>query len=81
MVTARQHIFKTIAFERGQQDRKWGSIQENPHSWLEWLALMQMELGEAERAIMQNGGVGVIDEVIQLGALAIAALEQHGLKE
>lgn len=46
----------------------------------EWILLMESELAEAKHALIK-GGRGrdtVRHEIIQVGALCVAALEQHG---
>jgi len=79
----KREIHEAIEKERMYQDDKHGSPEENPHSVAVWLLLMQAELNEALNSAIK-GGVGrdnVIKEVIQVVALGIACLEQHGVKE
>lgn len=68
--------------ERKFQDQKHGTIEEKPHSLGEWIIIMEFELAEAKLALVK-GGKGrdnVIHEIIQLGACAMGALEEHGLE-
>lgn len=69
-----------IVEEREFQDRKHGHPNENPHSIGAWLLTIRQELLEAEAAAVK-GGQGrdnVISEIVQIAALCVACLEQHG---
>ena len=69
--------------ERLFQDRKHGSIEENPHTPGGWLLLIEAELIEAKQAIIK-GGAGRDswrNELLQVAALCVATLEQHGLAD
>lgn len=69
--------------ERLFQDNKWGGIDDHGHTIGEWILLIEAELEEAKRALIK-GGVGrdsVLMEVVQVGALALACIEQHGTDE
>lgn len=67
--------------ERVYQDEKHGPLSgRGAHSIGEWLLLIESELNEAKTALIK-GGKGrdaVRQEIIQIGALCLAALEQHG---
>lgn len=64
--------------ERAYQDNKWGTPWGNPHTIRQWLTIMQRELTEAKR---QHPGddQAILQEVVQVVAVGIACLEQHGL--
>jgi hypothetical protein len=70
--------------ERQFQDKKWGPLSDGgSHTIGEWILLMEDELAEAKRALIK-GGTGrdsVLMEIVQVGALALACIEQHGLIE
>lgn len=70
--------------ERRFQDEKHGPLYGGgSHTIGEWILLMEAELAEAKRALLK-GGKGrdsVLSEIIQVGALALAAIEQHGTGE
>jgi hypothetical protein len=69
--------------ERKFQDDKHGSIEESGHTIGEWLLLIEAELVEAKQALIK-GGKGrdsVMSEIVQIGALALAAIEEHGIQE
>lgn len=79
----RIEVMAAIIEERQYQDNKWGSIEAHPHTVGEWILLIEDELNEAKRALIK-GGTGrdsVISELVQVAALALACLEQHGLEE
>lgn len=67
--------------EREYQDIKHGPLDgRGSHTLGEWLLLIESELAEAKQALIK-GGRGrdtVRHEIIQVGALCVAALEQHG---
>jgi len=76
-------VLEAIEKERMFQDEKHGTILKNPHSVAVWLLLMKAEMDEAFHAAIK-GGKGrdnVIKEVIQVVALGVACLEQHGVEE
>lgn len=67
--------------ERRFQDQKHGHPDDQPHSIGAWLLTIERELEEAKEACVK-GGKGrdnVISEITQIGALCMAALEQHGV--
>lgn len=73
----------SVAFcdERRFQDAKHGTIDDKPHTLGEWILIIEAELAEAKLALIK-GGKGrdnVISELIQVGACAMGALEEHGL--
>ena len=70
-----------ILEERKFQDGKYGSLDDGgSHQLGEWILLIEDELSEAKHALIK-GGVGrnsLRSELIQVAALVLAALEQHG---
>lgn len=64
-------IFDVIA-ERNAQDAKWGAQHHGPDGWL---AILVEEIGEVAKAILEGRGFGYRDELIQVAAVAIAAIE------
>jgi len=80
---SRDAIYDAIGAERDHQDIKHGSPYSNPHQKATWLLLIEAELAEAKLAVIK-GGVGRDSwshELIQVAALCVAALEQHGIEE
>lgn len=71
----RSKVYQLIDGERAYQDAKWGTLEQNPHTIDEWLDLITEEVDEVERCLTLNTA---LDELRQVAALAIAALEQYG---
>lgn len=74
---------QSILDERYFQDKKHGTIEVCPHTIGEWILLIEAELQEAKEACIK-GGKGrdsVLSEIVQVGALALACIEQHGTGE
>lgn len=70
--------------ERNYQDEKHGPLHAGgSHTLGEWILLIEAELAEAKQALIK-GGTGrdtVRHEIIQVGALCVAMLEQHGCED
>jgi len=77
-------IMAAIAKERVFQDHKFGPITSSGgHEKGAWLLLVESELHETKHALIK-GGQGrdaFTSELIQVAAVCVAALEQHGLEE
>ena len=82
--TRSQTVMAAIMKEREFQDIKWGKISEGAgHSLAEWVLLIESEVEEAKVALIK-GGRGrdsIMAEIIQVAAVCVAALEQHGTEE
>lgn len=79
-MTPRDIALSHIFTEREFQDKKWGTVQENPHTLGEWIMIAEAELYEARLALIK-GGTGrnsVRSELVQTAAVLLACLEQHG---
>ena len=61
-----------IAAERSAQDKRWGVQNHQPERWLMILA---EEVGEANKAILEGDLQNYRVEMIQIAAVAVAALE------
>ena len=70
-----------IMDERQFQDQKFGKLGEGgEHTLGEWVLLIEAELNEAKESLIK-GGTGrnaLRSEIVQIAALAVACLEQHG---
>ncbi len=76
-------VFDLVETEREFQDHKHGPIASNPHTVGEWILIMEAELQEAKVALIK-GGKGrdsVLYEVLQVVAVGVACIEQHGMRE
>lgn len=70
-------IVEAIVAERRHQDRKWGN---RPRDVGAWLLLAQLELAEAQLAWAKSPlDDDALIELVQVAALAVACLEQHGV--
>ena len=75
-------VFDAITRERVYQDSKWGPPHKHPHGLAGWLAIMQNELAEASAELsLHNDPENAQREILQVIAVGVAALEQHGLLE
>jgi len=74
-------ISSAIWHERRYQNHKWGSVEENPHNVQEWIRIMQRELNEARGSILHLNQTQALREILQVVAVGVACLEQHGVVE
>lgn len=65
-------VIDAVLAERRRQDAKWGVQRHGPDGWL--MILME-EVGEAAKAVLEGSGLKYHDELIQVAAVAVAALE------
>lgn len=75
---SRVDVYEALDVEREFQFKK---HSQNHHSMGSWLLLIESELAEAKLAAVK-GGTGrnsVRSELVQIAALCVAALEDHGL--
>lgn len=63
-----------ILSERFRQDTKWGKQHHTP---AEWMLILQEEVGEAAKAILEKDQSHHQTEMIQVAAVALAALEDY----
>jgi len=60
--------------ERAHQIRKFGEANDG-RTPASWLVIIMEEVGEAARAVQANDKSNYVDELVQVGALVLAALE------
>tara|TARA_B100000902_G_C26522458_1_gene533892 strand:- start:137 stop:394 length:258 start_codon:yes stop_codon:yes gene_type:complete len=68
----KEDIVKLILSERNKQDIKWG---EQNHDIYKWLAILGEEVGEVNKAALEDQYDEVIDELVQVAAVAVAMIE------
>ena len=68
----KEDIVKLILSERNKQDVKWG---EQNHDIYKWLAILGEEVGEVNKAALEDQYDEVIDELVQVAAVAVAMIE------
>lgn len=73
-----EEVFALIRAERDRQDAKWGADRQQ--SCAGFLLVLEAELAEAKAGWMKNveGKHAAMREIVQVAAVAVAALEQHG---
>ena len=75
----RKSLFAEINEERIRQDRQWGGPDHDvEHGFTDWAAFILRHLGKGLRAIGDPNQVRY--RLIQVAALAIAAVEAHDLR-
>lgn len=65
-------VINLILKERQKQDIKWG---EQNHDVYKWLAILGEEVGEANKAALEDSRNDLINELIQIGAVTVAMIE------
>lgn len=65
-------VFQKIARERKAQDAKWG--EQNHHDGY-WSLILSEEVGELAKAILQDDGTNLDEELTQVAAVAVAWME------
>lgn len=72
-------VVDAIKRERMHQERRWG---RRPRAVGEWLLILERELGEATEAwATHEGDRHALEEILQVAAVAVACLEEHGAVE
>ena len=72
-------IMEAIENERDFQNRKWGKPDDHPHDVGAWLTILRAELREAEEAWCHgHGDWDAMNEILQVVAVGVACMEQHG---
>lgn len=66
------NVLEEIKVERLKQDAKWG---EQNHELLKWNAILGEEFGEVSKAILEGDSENYRNELIQVAAVAVAAIE------
>lgn len=82
----REEIYKAIDSERDYQDKRWNentTASKGKHSPEEWLMYMEDYINEAKhilsRESVQNGYPKAMDIMRKVAAMAVCAMEQHGV--
>jgi hypothetical protein len=65
-------IVMDIRDERDEQDRKWG---EQNHPQVCWVAILAEEFGEWSREVLERDFLAARNELVQVAAVALAAIE------
>lgn len=70
----RELVFRKVTAERDRQTKKWG---RQKHSNATWNLILNEEVGEVAKAILEREEGGVTKKLIQVIAVAVAWLEDH----
>ena len=70
----KKEVLAAIESERDYQDKLWGVQNHLPEHWV---TILMEEVGEAAKAVLENDSYEYADEMVQVAAVAIAALECH----
>ena len=76
-----EEVLRRVEAERRFQDAKYLPIEEQVHDRGTWWLLIQAELDEARDALIKGSSDARnswASELVQVAALCVAALEQHG---
>ncbi len=68
-------ILQRIQDERDRQDIKWGAQRHLAQET--WLTILVEEVGEVAESILEGDPVGYSKELVQVAAVAVAALEGY----
>lgn len=68
----KEDVVSSILIERQKQDDKWG---EQNHDVYKWLSILGEEVGEANKAALEDSRDDLINELIQIGAVTVAMIE------
>ena len=69
-----EEVLGEIASERARQDKKWG---EQNHNHDRWLVILMEKVGEVARAAQEGHGFLYREEMLQVAAVAVAAIESY----
>lgn len=65
-------VFQLIRRERERQDAKWGVQNHVP---LKWQAILAEECGEVAKAVLEDDDAGYLNELVQVAAVAVSAVQ------
>lgn len=69
------HAIKQVLIRRKAQDIKWGPISNNLHPASKWVLLIEEEVNELKKEVIEGDLVSVVDELIDVVATSLSALE------
>lgn len=65
-------VLHDVLLERGHQESKWG-VQRHTLSY--WMLILNEEVGECSKALLEHDLVNYREELVQVAAVAVAAIE------
>lgn len=79
-MTSLEDVFAAIRQEREYQDYKYGPPNERKLGLGDYVVIAGAELDEVRYDIIQNQPQHACLELLQVAAVCVAALQQHGVK-
>jgi NTP pyrophosphatase (non-canonical NTP hydrolase) len=73
-VSSTKLVLTAVEIERQRQNNKWGVQNHAPDRWL---VILQEEIGEAAKAVLERDGDAYVKEMEQVAAVAVAAVESY----
>ena len=73
-----EKVLRAIGDERNYQDMLWGTQNHSPEHWV---TILMEEVGEVAKAVLENDNSEYVDEMVQVAAVVIAALECYRRNE
>lgn len=70
-------VLDDVLFERRKQVSKWG---QQDHDEDRWMVILMEEVGEVARAIFDDDPANYREELVQVAAVAVAAIEAFDRK-
>lgn len=74
-------VFEAIRRERAYQDQKYGTPEERNLGLGDYVVIMEGEIAELRYDITRNQFDHATLELLQVAAVAVAALQQHGVRQ
>ena len=83
MTLLQDDILQLIKLERLRQDKKWGTIPTRDMTNDKWIRVIVEEIGEAAAEIAEEDIDNLVEELVQVAAVAVAHIEHivHRSKE
>lgn len=75
---AQEKVLQEVAAERERQDAKWGAQRTLPADT--WIRILGEEYGEVCKAVNENNPHDYRAELVQVAAVAVAAIEALDLR-
>ena len=76
-----QTVFDAIRREREYQDKKYGTPEQRKLGIGDYVVIAESEMAEVRYDIIHNSPEYAIQELVQVAAVIVAALELHGVRE
>jgi NTP pyrophosphatase (non-canonical NTP hydrolase) len=66
---------RKVGEERARQDERFGVPKERDYTWADWMLVLMEEVGEVAKAIQDGTRDEIMEEVVDVSAVALAMLE------